>query len=78
MNRNKIIDWLETNRNNGFFDGFAEENMDFTKLDDNELNWYYENWIKPDQKDEIEDYTKKGFKLNSDGLYENDEKRILF
>lgn len=77
MNRNKIIDWLETNRNNGFFDGFAEENMDFTKLDDDELNWYYENWIKPDQEDEIDKITD-GFKLNNDGLYEDNQERILF
>lgn len=77
MNRNKIIDWLETNRNNGFFDGFAEANMDFTKLDDNELDWYYENWIKPDQEDKI-NKIKDGFKLNNDGLYEDNQERILF
>lgn len=63
MNKNEIINWLETNQNNGFFDGFAEENIDFTKLDDTELDWYYENWIIPDQEDEIEDYTKKRFQI---------------
>lgn len=52
MEKRLTIDWLETNRNNGFFDGFAEENMDFNKLDNKELDWYYKNWIKKDQEDD--------------------------
>lgn len=59
MERNEIIDWLETNRNNGFFDGFTEETMDFRKLDNEELEWYYENWVIPDRDKIIRWYYKR-------------------
>jgi hypothetical protein len=47
FNRQDTIDWLETNRANGMFEGEMEESMDFTKLSDEELEWYYYEWVVP-------------------------------
>lgn len=47
--RKETIKWLTINRDNGFFDGFDEENMDFEDLGDEELLWYYYEWVCPDR-----------------------------
>lgn len=43
--RRSVISWLESNRGNGAFEGHPEENMDFSELDDEDIEWYEENWI---------------------------------
>lgn len=61
------INWLENNQENGAFDGHMEENMDFKKLNDDEINWYFENWVldnidvenyDDDEQDEIIQYLR--------------------
>lgn len=52
--RELIISWLETNQGNGFFEGFEEENMNFEKMNDDELEWYYDNWVVTDTEEEEE------------------------
>ena len=47
-----VISWLESNRNNGFFDGHPEEKMDFNSLDDKSIQWYYDNWVSEDMEEE--------------------------
>lgn len=57
MNKDKrelIISWLETNQGNGFFEGFEEENMSFEKMSDEDLEWYYDNWVVTDTEEEEE------------------------
>lgn len=39
------IGWLENNRGNGAFTSHAEDDMDFEKLDNSSLIWYFENWV---------------------------------
>jgi len=39
--------WLKDQQNNGFFNGFIEEHMDFDKLDNKELEWYNLEWYQP-------------------------------
>lgn len=43
-NRKCTISWLESNANNGAFDGFLESELDFRKLEDEELMWCWNNW----------------------------------
>lgn len=43
----QIVQILEQMRANGEFDGFMEENMDFSAQDREDLEWYYVEWIKP-------------------------------
>lgn len=43
-NRDYTISWLESNADNGAFDGFLESELDFSKLEDEELMWYWDNW----------------------------------
>ena len=50
--RELIISWLETNQGNGFFEGFEEENMSFEKMSDEDLEWYYDNWVVADTEEE--------------------------
>lgn len=52
--RNLTISWLESNRNNGFFVGHPEDTMDFKTLSDEDLLWYYEEWVTPDTEDDGE------------------------
>lgn len=49
MNTEDTISWLESNRANGAFEGFPENYMDFSKLTDEELEYYYCNWVLPDK-----------------------------
>lgn len=51
------ISWLEWNRDNGFFNGYMEEDMDFRKVSDEEIEWYFENWVIADI--DLEDYDKE-------------------
>ena len=46
------IEWLELTKGHGEFDGFDEENMDFRKLDDEDIKWYFENWYFTEEKQE--------------------------
>ena len=46
------IEWLELTQGHGEFDGFDEENMDFRKLDDEDIKWYFENWYFTEEKQE--------------------------
>ena len=41
--REDLIMWLEVNRQHGAFEGFPEENMNFSNLSDDEL-LYYIQW----------------------------------
>lgn len=55
MNKNvkaSTIEWLELTQGHGEFDGFDEENMDFRKLDDEDIKWYFENWYFTEEKQE--------------------------
>ena len=46
------IEWLELTQGHGEFDGFDEEDMDFRKLDDEDIKWYFENWYFTEEKQE--------------------------
>lgn len=46
----EVINWLEVNRNNGFFEGYLEDDMDFNELSNEDLEWYYNNWLLPDRE----------------------------
>ena len=46
--RDKTINWLNNNRGNGAFDGFHEERMVFEDLSEDELRWYFYNWVAED------------------------------
>ena len=55
MNKNvktSTIEWLELTQGHGEFDGFDEENMNFRKLDDEDIKWYFENWYFTEEKQE--------------------------
>lgn len=55
MNKNvkaNTIEWLELTQGHGEFDGFDEEDMDFRKLDDEDIKWYFENWYFTEEKQE--------------------------
>lgn len=55
MNKNvkeRAIEWLELTQGHGEFDGFDEEDMDFSKLDDEDIKWYFENWYFTEDKQE--------------------------
>lgn len=43
--RDTTIAWLESNQIVSFFEGFEEENIDFNKLSDVDLEYYFEEWI---------------------------------
>lgn len=46
--RENTISWMENNQLHGSFNGHPEESMDFTKLSDEELEWYFYNWAYND------------------------------
>ena len=48
--RGYTISWLENNQINGAFDGFPESDFDFESLTDEELKWYFDEWIEIDCK----------------------------
>lgn len=49
--RNRTIDWLESNQSNGAFEGFPEADMNFNELSNNELEYYFLEWILEDKED---------------------------
>ena len=51
--REDTISWLEANRSHGAFEGFPEEDMDFYELSDEEIAYYYTEWVLPDLRDTI-------------------------
>lgn len=47
--RRETILWLENTRSSGGFEGFDEEEMNFEELTDDEIDWYFEEWVFPDK-----------------------------
>ncbi len=50
FDKERTIDWLKINQSNGFFNGFPEETMDFDTLDDEELEYYFYEWVLADEQ----------------------------
>lgn len=48
------IGWLENNQETGAFDGHMEQDMDFESLSDDEIAWYFDNWVLDNI--DVEDY----------------------
>jgi len=46
MDNETIITNLKQMQSDGAFENFPENDMDFSKCDTEELQWYYENWLK--------------------------------
>jgi len=53
-NRDFTISWLESHQQSGAFDGFPEEGMNFKKISDNELEYYFDEWIDVERKEDAE------------------------
>lgn len=53
--KERTLDWLETNRNNGVFKGHPEDTMDFHTLDDDDLEWYFYEWMIPSLEPELDE-----------------------
>lgn len=51
--RELTVQWLENNQSQGAFDGFSEENMNFSELDDKSIEYYLAEWV-------YEDYSERG------------------
>lgn len=49
--RKETIMWLKNTRASGGFKNQPqpENNMDFNQLTDNEIGWYFEEWVFPDK-----------------------------
>lgn len=48
--RKETIMWLENTRaSGGFTGGFYEENLNYNDLSDDEIDWYFEEWVFPDK-----------------------------
>ena len=48
--RKETIMWLENKRASGGFEGgFYEENLNYDDLSDDEIDWYFEEWVFPDK-----------------------------
>jgi len=47
------LGWLKQNQANGAFEGHPEDTMNFDLLDPEEIEWYYENWVKNDREMEV-------------------------
>ena len=62
--KESTIEWLELTQGHGEFDGFDEEDMDFRKIDDEDLKWYFENWYFTEEKQEqlIDEIGQEEFK----------------
>jgi len=46
--RERIVSWLESNQENGAFEGFPEHDMDFRLLPDEDLKYYFYEWAYDD------------------------------
>lgn len=82
FDREYIISWLQKNQEHGAFDGFMEENMVFQNLHDEELEYYFDEWISEEEKKEyfldaspkVELYTYDGtFEVETEWLENNIE-----
>ena len=48
--RQETIEWLEnTKESGGFAGGFYEESLNYNNLSDDEIFWYFEEWVFPDK-----------------------------
>lgn len=47
--RKETIMWLENTRASGEFANQYEENLNFNDLSDDEIDWYFEEWVFPDK-----------------------------
>ncbi|WP_019139266.1 hypothetical protein [Peptoniphilus timonensis] len=47
--RKETIMWLENTRASGAFENQAENNMNFNDLSDDEIDWYFEEWVFPEK-----------------------------
>lgn len=50
FDRDETINWLKNSQNNGAFEGFSENKMNFNKLSDKNLEWYFQEWVLPDRE----------------------------
>lgn len=50
--REYTMTWLENQKSHGNFTGMPEEDMQFDRIDDEDIKWYFENWVVPDMTDE--------------------------
>lgn len=50
--KEKTIAWLENNQQNGAFENQPEDDMDFNVLSEDEINWYYQNWVLEEEKEQ--------------------------
>ena len=54
FSRETTISWLESNQDNGFFEGQMEEYMEFEELENDDLEWYFYEWVLPDYVSQFE------------------------
>lgn len=47
--RKETIAWLENTRSSGGFEGFDEDEMNFEELTDDDIYWYFEEWVFRDK-----------------------------
>lgn len=57
--REMTIAWMKSNQETGAFNGFPEENMDFEELSDDDLKYYFYEWISEEEKEES-DWIREG------------------
>lgn len=43
--KESTLQWLNSMQSDGCFDGFEEENKDFSKCDEEDLAWYFIEWF---------------------------------
>lgn len=53
--KERTIDWLNGMQSNGFFEGYPENDMDFTELADEDLAYYFIEWYFTEPDEEFED-----------------------
>ena len=53
--KERTISWLEGMQQNGAFDGFQEQNMEFRNLDDDDLKYYFVEWFFTEPDEDVED-----------------------
>lgn len=74
--RSRTLGWLESNQISGAFDGHDEEKMDFSKLSDAEIRWYFVEWVSPqilEENDEDDSELIKEIKLLLGRIYTEEE-----
>lgn len=53
--KERTINWLNGMQSQGAFEGFDEETMDFEKLSDEDLAYYFVEWYFTEAEEELED-----------------------